>query len=382
MTDLMKMMTTFVDAIALIMALVLMISLLHRGGGQALRNKTLMGAMFSFALVMSMSDPIILPNNAGIFDMRSLLVGTAAALLGPIPGAMTLTVGIVYRTYIGEPGVVPAIVGMSTVFSMGCLWRIFIKDLNIRKWVKSLILGVLLSSQGVAIFVTPQAMWADLFANLFPYMVASSVLGALLIHHLLTGEFSFISEAQASMVNANTDHLTGLLNRRGLDLTYPDLNSSLPSNAGRALLYFDVDRFKQTNDTYGHSVGDDVLRHVVSLVSNKLRMDDVFVRLGGDEFAVILPNIDAKEAEMIAERCRAVVSDAGFVVDCEAVPLSISVGAVWMRSPVEIEKMLEAADRALYQAKSKGRNAVVFLAGLQVLKGAKDQVRSFHERVA
>ncbi|WP_296419925.1 sensor domain-containing diguanylate cyclase [Pseudooctadecabacter sp.] len=382
MTDLMKMTTTFVDAIALIMALILMISLLQRGGGRPLRNKAVMGALFSFALVMSMSDPIILPNNTGIFDMRALLVGTAAALLGPIAGAITLGVGILYRAYIGQPGVVPAVVGMATVFAMGCLWRVFIKDLNLAKWAKSLILGILLSSQGVAIFATPQAMWADLFTNLFPYMVVSSVLGSLLIHYLITGEFSFISEAQASMVNANTDHLTGLLNRRGLDLTYPQLNSKLPSTAGRALLYFDVDRFKQTNDTYGHSVGDDVLRHVVKLVSNNLRMDDVFVRLGGDEFAVILPNIDAQEAETIAERCREVVSNAGFEVDCDALPLSISVGAVWMRSPVEIDKMLEAADRALYQAKSKGRNAVVFLAGLKVLQGAKDQADAFRHQVA
>lgn len=382
MNDLIKMTTTFVDAIALIMALILMISLLHRGAGRPWRNEVMMGAMFSVAIVASMSDPIPLPKQSGIFDMRFLLIGTATAILGPFPGAIAFCVAIIYRIIIGGPGTYTSFVTASIVFAMGLLWYAFIKDADLAKWKKSFLLGAMLSLQGLGILATPEAAWPALFSYLLPYMIVSSMLGAPLIHALLTSEFSFISEAQASRINAKTDHLTGLLNRRGLEMVYPDLNASISATAGRALLYFDLDRFKQTNDTYGHSVGDEVLKHVVDLISDNLRMDDVFVRLGGDEFAVILPNIDANEAEMIAERCRAVVAEAGFKVECNALPLSISVGAVWMRSPVEIDKMLEAADRALYQAKSKGRNAVVFLAGLKVLNSGNGAMTSSSYNVA
>jgi len=380
MSSLIEMIIIFVDAIALLIAVVFAVSLLYRKSGEPLHSKALMGAAFSFALVMSMSDPIVLPNDAGIFDMRALLVGTAAAILGPIVGLITLVSGLVYRGYIGGQGVLPAYVGMGAVFVFGCIWHYFIKNLSWRKWQKSLVLGALLSSQTLAFLVTPVAVRADLVEQLLPYMISSSFLGALLINSLLTGEFSFISEAQASRINANTDHLTGLLNRRGLDVAYPQLVSRPEKRAGQALLYFDVDRFKKTNDTYGHAVGDRLLKHVVNLIAANLRMDDVFVRLGGDEFAVVLPNIDALEAEVIAERCRAVVADAGFEVGHEAVPVTISVGAIWTYTPIEVTKLLAAADRALYQAKSKGRNAVVFLANLK--NGLSDGYGASPQRVA
>ncbi|SLN16294.1 putative diguanylate cyclase YcdT [Pseudooctadecabacter jejudonensis] len=360
-----EMLMSFVDSMALLMALIFAVSLLQRKGGDALHNTTFMGLLFSFALVMSMSDPIHLPNDAGIFDMRALLVGTATAILGPVVGAMTLVTGVTYRMYIGGAGVAPGILGMCAVFVSGWIWRRFVKDLDIAKIRKSIILGLLLSSQAAAFLLTPPAVTQVLFPSLFPYMLVSSLAGAVLIHSLLTGEFTYISEAQASLIHANTDHLTGLLNRRGLDLAYDQMTQREGRRAGQALLYFDVDRFKTTNDTYGHAVGDDLLKHIVSMISRNLRMDDIFVRLGGDEFVVILPDIDAPEAEKIAERCREVVSAANFDVAGHILPVSISVGAVWMRAPTEVDKMLDAADRALYQAKAKGRNAVVFLSGLR-----------------
>lgn len=361
MTDVMKMITTFVDAIALIMALILTISLLQRNSRRHLRNSVVMGAMFSFAVVMTMSNPIMLINVDGIFDMRCVLVGTATALLGPVAGAITFGTGLAYRSLIGGAGVVPEGVGMGVVFAMGWIWYAFIKNLKWRKWVKSLILGAMISGQALAFLVAPAEARAEAFAALFPFMVVSSFLGSFLIHHLITAEFSFISEAQASRINANTDHLTGLLNRRGLELTYLDLDRLHRQPPGRALLYFDVDRFKHTNDQYGHAVGDDVLNHVVNIVASKLRMHDIFVRLGGDEFAVILPEVDATEAEAIAERCRASISQTVFAVGQKTVPISISVGAIWMQDAADVDDMLAAADRALYQAKSQGRNTVVFV---------------------
>ena len=93
MNDLIKLVSTFVDATALIMALVLVVSILHRSGRVGWLYTFVMGGMFSFALVFTMSDPISL-GQAGIFDMRGLLIGTAAALFGPIVGLITLITGL------------------------------------------------------------------------------------------------------------------------------------------------------------------------------------------------------------------------------------------------------------------------------------------------
>lgn len=361
MSDVTKLISTFVESVAALMALVLMLSLVHRGGRESLLNKVIMGGLFSVVIVLSMIDPIQLPDGAGIFDMRGLLVGTGTAFLGPVVGGIAALTAFSFRILIGPPALLAGLFGVAISFAMGLLWHVFIKELRMVTWKKSLILGVMLSSQMLGIFFGPQMYYQHLFINLAPYIVVSSLLGALILNHLLSGELSFLSEAEASKIDANTDHLTGLLNRRGLELIYPKMIENNGRTAGQALLYFDVDRFKGTNDTYGHAVGDDVLRHVVDQVAANLRKKDTFVRLGGDEFVVVLPDIDAAEAEAISERCRSVVAKAGFEHDHEVLAVSISVGAVWAKKPTRIDALLNFADEALYRAKENGRNCVVFI---------------------
>ncbi len=361
MPDVMKFVSTFVDSVAVLMALVLMLSLVQRKSRSRILKHALMGGVFSVAIILSMSDPIILPQKSGVFDMRALLVGTAAGLLGPVVGTIAMMTATAYRLGIGQPGLVAGLVGIVLSYGMGLVWHYFVKDMPVKTWKKSGVLGGMLSVQVLGIFMMPQHLWAELWMNLAPFMVASSILGALIINHLFSGEISFLSEAEASKIDANTDHLTGLLNRRGLDLVYPNVLDHGPKSPGQALLYFDIDLFKTTNDTHGHAVGDDVLRHVVDQIAANLRQKDTFVRLGGDEFVVVLPDISCEEAETIAERCRCVVEHSGFEVGFKVLPISISVGAVWSGTPARVEALINFADRALYQAKEKGRNAVVFI---------------------
>ena len=361
MFDVMEIFTSFFNAIAVLMALVLMVSVVHRGRRDRLRNKAIMGGMFAFAIVVSMSDPIALPQNAGFWDMRVLLVGTAAGLLGPLSGGISLLTASIYIMAIGRADALAGVLSVVIAFGMGLIWYYYIRKRDAVAWKKSLVLGGLLSFQVLLIFAKPMDMWAMLFSDFAPYVVASNFIGALIINHLLSGELSFLSEAEASKIDANTDHLTGLLNRRGLELIYPSMLKSADATKGQALLYFDIDKFKVTNDSFGHAVGDDVLRHVVTCVASNLRQKDTFVRLGGDEFVVVLPEINISEARAIGERCRSAVANSGFEIACHAVPTSISVGAVWADEPSQVETLLEIADKALYLAKDKGRNTVVFM---------------------
>lgn len=115
-----------------------------------------------------------------------------------------------------------------------------------------------------------------------PFIVISSIIGALIINHLNSGELSFPSEAETSKIEATTDHLTGLVNRRGLDTIFPNLSGASSGNKGRGMLYFDIDRFKLANDSHGHAFGDEVLKQVAERVAGNLRQNDIFARVGGD----------------------------------------------------------------------------------------------------
>lgn len=221
-----------------------------------------------------------------------------------------------------------------------------------------------ISVQAVGIFVLPGALWGDLIIGLVPCLLSTNIIGAFLLFHLIHVEFSFVSAAAESRKDASTDHLTGLSNRHGLDLVYPEMASTIENTSGWGLLCFDMDRIKHINDTYGHGVGDAVLRHVAERVTDNLRPHDVFARLGGDEFVVILNRIDRDEAERIANRCRAVVAGGGFIHQGEILPISTSIGGIWMFDHFEIARFLEEADKALYAAKTRGRDKVVFKVGL------------------
>ncbi|MDB4213786.1 diguanylate cyclase [Octadecabacter sp.] len=362
MHDAYKLASTFLGSVTLIMALVLMVSILSRVSYAWMNGSVVKGLLFSFALFMTMSDPIPLAYG-GIFDMRGLLIGTAVALFGPVTGVMALVTGLSMRWGIGGTGVAAGFVGMLLAFAGGVTWRWTVKNRSLQKWKKSCLLGVLITVQLGGIFLAPSSFWGILFLELTPYTLATNVIGVLMINHLTSGELSFLSEAESSKIDATTDHLTGLLNRRGLDLIYPSLALLKGPTKGRALLYFDIDRFKSVNDTHGHAVGDAVLKFVTNQISQSLRPNDVFARLGGDEFAVILSRIDAHEAKHIAKRCCEVVKDAEFKAEGEVLDVSVSVGAIWMLHHTEIDKILDHADQALYEAKQGGRNRVVFKRG-------------------
>jgi len=158
---------------------------------------------------------------------------------------------------------------------------------------------------------------------------------------------------------ANTDPLTGLLNRRGFVESARGLCRRFGGQKPIALLMFDIDHFKSVNDRFGHAVGDEVLRVFAQVTNANLRASDVVARLGGEEFAAILP-ADRGQAASIAERVRAAFEGAGAFVAGHRIGATVSIGAALSDEPVtNIEALLLRADAALYQAKAAGRNRLV-----------------------
>ncbi len=160
------------------------------------------------------------------------------------------------------------------------------------------------------------------------------------------------------------DALTGALNRRGMA---ERLRAGGEFSAPDHLLLLDIDHFKRINDTYGHPVGDSLLKQLVQRLRSELRADDILVRLGGEEFAVLLDGMRHGQALALAERLRRCVADEPFGVPVSAsetplwVPVSISLGLARRRrddGPEALAQMMGEADQALYAAKGAGRNCV------------------------
>lgn len=165
-----------------------------------------------------------------------------------------------------------------------------------------------------------------------------------------------------------TDSLTGVNNRRFFDQRLIEETSRAQrTDEPLACLFMDVDHFKAVNDTHGHQVGDQVLRVVASIIREQLRSSDVLGRYGGEEFAALLVNAGSDAAIEIAERIRSLIEKQVFKTPGDnPLSLTISIGIATLPnnvgelSPESLsEDLVERADQAVYQAKSKGRNQVI-----------------------
>lgn len=161
-----------------------------------------------------------------------------------------------------------------------------------------------------------------------------------------------------------TDALTGLKNRRYFDQRIcEEVALSKRYKLPLTLILLDVDYFKKINDTYGHTVGDEVLSNLAKLVLEVVRDSDIVARYGGEEIAIITPNTSKAEAELLAERLRGKVEKTTVAMvgtTQEIVQVTISLG-ICSLSPVITDKeaLLEETDQALYLAKKYGRNRFV-----------------------
>jgi diguanylate cyclase (GGDEF)-like protein len=161
---------------------------------------------------------------------------------------------------------------------------------------------------------------------------------------------------------AHTDPLTKIYNKGYLlEALEAEFKRAKALHTDFSLIFFDLDHFKKVNDTYGHDAGDYVLKEITSLIkSSHLRPKDIFARYGGEEFVVLLANTNAKVASEIAERIRAAVESHAFVYEGKRLPVTSSLGVTELRADMEsAQTLLKTADKALYAAKSNGRNKVV-----------------------
>lgn len=160
---------------------------------------------------------------------------------------------------------------------------------------------------------------------------------------------------------STTDELTGLYNRRYfIRIAEDELERAKRYQKYFSIIMMDIDHFKTINDTYGHSAGDKVLKSLGLLLLNRLRKNDTTARLGGEEFGVILPETNLDQAYIAAEQIRNKVVSSPVEYEGQEINYNLSAGvASYSSSTNSLEDILREADRALYQAKEKGRNMSV-----------------------
>jgi two-component system cell cycle response regulator len=179
--------------------------------------------------------------------------------------------------------------------------------------------------------------------------------------------FHVVSEAEEQALvrlyeSGLRDPLTGLPNRRQLDESLRvELSFARRHGTDLSLLVADIDRFKMVNDTYGHLVGDVVLRHVAQVLSTTVRVEDLVARFGGEEFVVIARSTGIAGAVQLAERLRVAVEGRVAQVEGRALRVTASFGVASLACVDEesAAALLARADERLYQAKERGRNRVV-----------------------
>jgi two-component system cell cycle response regulator len=169
------------------------------------------------------------------------------------------------------------------------------------------------------------------------------------------------SNYQQSVSMAITDSLTGLYNRHFLDAHLNNMvNSSINNKKSFSVMILDMDHFKAVNDTYGHDVGDEILKALTKRIIDSIRSSDLAARIGGEEFMVLLPETNIADAYILADRMRAKIGTAPFVVSHEIeLTKTISIGIAELNlSGDNAAAMIKRADNALYEAKNTGRNKV------------------------
>jgi diguanylate cyclase (GGDEF)-like protein len=157
---------------------------------------------------------------------------------------------------------------------------------------------------------------------------------------------------------SSTDPLTGIYNRRKFgELFSAELDRAARYRLPLSLIIFDVDYFKQINDSNGHSGGDAILREITGLVGEHIRSNDYLGRFGGDEFMILTPQTDLEQAARLGEKLQELIASHRFAVTDATV--TISVGVTDWRQGEGLDQVIARADRALYQAKAGGRNTTV-----------------------
>ncbi len=267
---------------------------------------------------------------------------------------IALGFGLVCRFMIGGAGMMTGLVGLGMAYVISVAWISFARKRIKSAFIQDISLGVVDTLSLLALFLLPFSLALQITISIAPTLLISNVIGIIAIGFVLRHEKSYLAEARLLQEHATTDQLTQLLNRRGLEVGIDE--ARFDPLLGHAVLYFDIDNFKQINDTHGHDIGDAALAILAARLRDIIRGDAVFARHGGDEFSVYFPGIGAEAIQAVADRMVSAISDQDFSHGATTFSVSISVGGYWSKQERTHDFMIKTADTQLLLAKQAGKN--------------------------
>jgi diguanylate cyclase (GGDEF)-like protein len=297
-----------------------------------------------------------------------------------------LSYGAASVIFHGLSGLMPR--GADGALSRGTVWALLVIFAAVVKWVLNtamVVVAVKGSDRTADIrgaFLNTEAIYNDVAETCAAILVTFGVAGIPLLAVAALPVVGLLqrSKSHVKLVSdARTDSKTGLLNAATWEReSSAEVARAVRTQSPLAIAMVDIDRFKAINDTYGHLVGDQVLKEIANTLNTTLRDYDLAGRFGGEEFSLLLPQTRAVDAFRIAERVRATI--AGLIIIAPGanggervqVTVSIGVAALDSGSTRELSELLAAADAALYRAKASGRDQVQMIStsrGLSAISG-------------
>lgn len=309
-------------------------------------------------LLMLFSVPI---SNQVILDFRYIPVIMMAIYVSSYAAAETAVImGLFRLLYFGinQASVSACIVIIILGVVCGVIGRM---NLSIRdKWILCVGFSIIVAGYSIYTLIYETENRGYVLLVFLAGLVSVSVL----MYYFLEFLNKFNEKIDNIKNEAEKDYLTGLKNPRQFDKILKN-HLSAETRAGKemALLYIDIDHFKEINDQYGHGSGDLVLKELGRIFRSLARSQDIISRRGGEEFTMLLVDCQSDQAGAVAERIRSAVENAEFRLSEEcSIHITVSIGvAVLQPSIPDGAKLLEQADKALYQAKESGRNKVVVI---------------------
>ena len=187
-----------------------------------------------------------------------------------------------------------------------------------------------------------------------------------LLTHELRKYHADVLKLQNELITARTeaelDFLTGLVNRRRFERAVLEMiNEYQTRGYPFSLILMDIDNFKKINDTYGHPVGDHVLKEIALILKTFLRANNISARVGGEEFAILVPGANAQEGVTVAQRLKSAIENRVFSTPDGEIKITASFGVTGVRKDDTLETIFARADKALYRAKQEGKNKVAVI---------------------
>lgn len=316
-----------------------------------LKARVLLGVQTGIVALVLLANALHL--ESFLIDLRAIPISLAVLFGGWVSGTVAAVIFLIGRFFMVTDGVYIGFY-LAVLSMIGLVLPISLLRLKLDNTRTTLLVFMTVSVINFGI-VTYYALPLTVFYPVFLTYTIMAYGGGCASYRLLHELRRHFENVQHQQQLARTDALTGIANRRLLNEAMANLNVEAKEYA---LILVDIDHFKRVNDTYGHDVGDDVLRELGMLLVNESEERHLVGRFGGEEFLIIMPNAKKDEVSCLAESIREKVSTFPFETSAGTLHITVSLGACHSND-IEVDSVLKHADEALYHAKESGRNRFI-----------------------